>query len=182
MKLLIAILAAAIISVGITLAVEHRKLSGGGAANRETTVPSPKPSQAWLDLKKQSSKLDAELRETTKVDAKNSTEASRTLRAYSDYCNGEMDLFVKEEAVYRNEHDSEDSPVLIEQKEGTAAWCNAAKVLSSFMADPKNGYKVDGDEISTNDVPTYNRLLLAFRVASVRLVNANAAEASEEEH
>lgn len=180
MKMLIAILATAIISVGVTLVVSHRKPAGKSTVRMDSAATPRKVSQAWLDLKKQSEKLDAELRKATKTDAKNSVEASRTLKAYADYCGGQIDLFAKEEALYRNEHDTEDSPVLTEQRQATAAWCDSARGLSSFMADPKNGYRVDGDEISTNNAPVYNQLLLEFRVASVRLVNANAAEANEE--
>ncbi len=180
MKIFVTILATAIVSVGLTVVVVHRKATRDGTVATGSTVPASKASQAWLDLKTQSAKLDAQLRETSQTDAKNSAEASRKLKIYRDYCNAEIDLFSKEEAVYRNEHDSEDSPVLIEQGEATAAWCDSNEAIFSFMADPRNAYSVSGDELSTNDATTYNRLLLAFRVASVRLVNANGAEASQE--
>lgn len=180
MKSFGAILATAIVSVILTLVVVRYRSTANATVSPNTAVSLRTPTEAWLTLKKQSAKLDAELRAATKTDAKNATEALQTLKAYDAYCNGEVDLFAREQAVYRNEHDSEESPILIEQSEATSAWCNRVKDLYSFMANPKNEYRVEGGEISAIDAETYNRLMLAFRVASIRLVNANAAEANEE--
>jgi len=99
---------------------------------------------------------------------------------YEKYCSAEASLFSRQEALYREEHGSEDNPVLIEQEEATAALCNATKDLVAYSADPKNGFHIVGDETFANDGATYNRKFLAFKVAIVRTVNANGAAAALE--
>lgn len=180
MKVVVAVLGTAIVSIAATVFVIRRTTVRESKFRPQSASTPIKASQAWLNLKKSSAELDAKLSDAVKVDARNSEEASTTLKAYRSYCQAEMDLFSKEESLYRDEHGAEDSPILIEQKEATAAWCDRVDTLNSFIADPKNGYQVEGDAISVVDAATYKRLMLAFRVASVRLVNANAAEASQE--
>ncbi len=56
--------------------------------------------------------------------------------------------------------------------------CNASKDIIGYSADPKNGFHIVGNETFVNDDATYDRKLLAFKVACVRLVNANGAVAA----
>lgn len=180
MKYALSILVSAIISVSVTLLlVRHQKSSNGATSVIPKTLPNgPKFSQRWLSLQKESAKLDADFSTVIKTeDAKTAAEAAVSLKAYEKYCDAQANLLSRQEALYREEHGSENDPVLIEQRDATIAWCKASEALLSYMADPRNGFHIAGDETFANDGLTYNRLFLAFRVASVRLVNANGAEA-----
>jgi hypothetical protein len=178
MKQFLTILATVIISVALTLLVKRHEQKPTTATTPNSPPADQRFSQRRLALKDESAKLDADFKVALQTSAKTPAEAAASLTVYKKYCDAQANLFSRQEALYREKHDSQDDPVLIEQEEATTAWCNASKDLIAYSADPKNGFHIVGDETFANDGATYNRKFLAFRVACIRLVNANGAEAT----
>jgi hypothetical protein len=182
MKYLLVVVVTAVISVVITLLLTRREQKPASTTPPLSRQPvQPRSSQRWLALKDESAKLDADFDAALRTNSTTPAEAAASLPAYTRYCSAQVDLISRQEALYREEHQGEDNPVLIEQREATVALCKASKELIEYTADPKNGFHRIGDENFANDPETYNRLFLAFRVACVRLVGANAAASAVEE-